>query len=136
MKEGLESGAIEPSELAYSTYSDTLLQSREWELALEPLTKAAELKEDGTLFVRVAQVNLQLGRWGDARKALARAFEKGGLPDEGQAHILSGIAAANAKQWNAANSSFDRAARFDGTAEVAGKWKDYVRRERARLGES
>jgi len=134
MKDGLEGGTIEPSELAYSTYSDTLLQSREWALALEPLSKAAEMKEDGSLFVRVAQVNLQLGRWGDARKALKRAFEKGGLTDEGQAHILDGIAAANDRKWAAATRSFDRASRFDGTAEVAVKWKGYVAREKARLG--
>ena len=95
MKDGLESGSIEPTEKAYNTYSNTLLQSREWELALDPLTKAAELKDDGSLFVRVAQVNLQLGRWGDARGALSRAFDKGGIADEGQAHILFGIAAAN-----------------------------------------
>jgi tetratricopeptide (TPR) repeat protein len=39
MKEGLESGAIKPSLQAYQTYSDTLLQSREWALSLEPIAK-------------------------------------------------------------------------------------------------
>lgn len=135
MKEGLEAGAIEPTELAYNTYSNTLLQSREWELALEPLTKAAEMKSDGSLFVRVAQVNLQLGRWGDARTALNKAFDKGGVSDEGQAHILFGIAAANDKKWSAANSAFGRAARFPGTKAVAAKWLEYVEREKIRLGQ-
>lgn len=134
MKEGLEGGKIEPTEQAYNTYSNTLLQSREWELALEPLTRAAELKDDGSLFVRVAQVNLQLGRWEEARTALNRAFDKGGVPDEGQAHILFGIAAANDKKWSTATAAFNRARRFEGTREVAGKWIDFVDREKARLG--
>jgi tetratricopeptide (TPR) repeat protein len=67
MEEGLENGNIKPSEQAYMTLSNTLLQSREWELAIEPLEKAAEMHDNGSLFVRLAQVNLQLGRWADAR---------------------------------------------------------------------
>jgi tetratricopeptide (TPR) repeat protein len=136
MKQGLEDGSIEPTEQAYQTYSDTLLQSREWEMALEPLTKAAELGEDGSLYMRLAQVNLQLGRWGGARKALKAAFEKGDLADEGQAHVLFGIAAANDKKWVAAIRAFGKASKFEGTAEVAGKWIQYVEREKVRLGEN
>jgi tetratricopeptide (TPR) repeat protein len=134
MKQGLEDGSIEKTEQAYQTLSDTLLQSREWEQALDPLGKAAELHENGSLYVRLAQVNLQLGRWGDARSSLNLAFEKGDLSDEGQAHILFGIAAANDKKWNASVAAFKRAARFDGTRVVAGKWIAYVQREQARLG--
>jgi tetratricopeptide (TPR) repeat protein len=135
MKQGLEDGSIEKTEQAYQTLSDTLLQSREWEQALDPLGKAAELHNDGSLYVRLAQVNLQLGRWGDARSSLNLAFEKGDLSDEGQAHILFGIAAANDKKWPAAIAAFKRAARFEGTRVVAGKWIAYVQREQARLGE-
>lgn len=134
MKKGLEDGTIEPTKQAYQTYSDTLLQSREWKLAAEPLGKAAELSEDGVLFVRLAQVNLQTGDWGNAMGALDKAFDKGGLVDEGQAHILYGIAAFNDRKWNAAERAFTRAERYDGTADTAGKWKAYLTREKARLG--
>ncbi len=134
MQQGLEDGSIEKSEQSYQTLSDTLLQSREWEKALEPLGKAAELHDDGSLYVRHAQVNLQLGRWEEARNSLNLAFEKGDLADEGQAHILFGIAAANDKKWSAASGAFRRAQNFKGTREVAGKWLDYVEREKARLG--
>jgi tetratricopeptide (TPR) repeat protein len=135
MRQGLEDGSIEETERSYQTLSDTLLQSREWEEALDPLGKAAELHENGALFVRHAQVNLQLGRWADARTSLNLAFEKGGLVDEGQAHILFGIAAANDKEWKTAIAAFLRAQKFDGTRDVAGKWISYVEREKARLGE-
>lgn len=134
MKQGLEDGKIEKTEQSYQTFSDTLLQSREWEQALDPLGKAAELHKDGVLYVRHAQVNLQLGRWADARTSLNLAFEKGDLVDEGQAHILYGIAAANDKEWKASIKAFERAKKFDGTRIVAGKWISYVERERARLG--
>lgn len=134
MKQGIEDGSIERTEQAYQTFSNTLLQSREWEMALDPLGKAADLHEDGSLYVRLAQVNLQLGRWEDARSSLNLAFEKGDLADEGQAHILFGIAAANDKKWSASNAAFRRAQKFDGTREVAGKWIKYIEREKARLG--
>jgi tetratricopeptide (TPR) repeat protein len=134
MKQGLEDGSIEKTEQSYQTFSDTLLQSREWEQALDPLSKAAELHKNGSLYVRLAQVNLQLGRWSDARSSLNLAFEKGDLTDEGQAHILFGIAAANDKKWNASIAAFGRAEKFEGTRVVAGKWIKYVEREKARLG--
>jgi tetratricopeptide (TPR) repeat protein len=133
MKEGLESGAIKPTMQAYQTYSDTLLQSREWALALDPIAKAAELAPDGSMWVRHAQVNLQLGKWADARDSLNRAFQKGKINDEGQAHILFGIAAANDKQWDAATTSFKRAANYPGTADVATKWMAFVDREKMRF---
>lgn len=133
MRKGLEDGSIQPTKMAYQTYSDTLLQSREWELALEPLEKAAELSDDGAMWVRHAQVHLQLGNWGEARESLNRAFQKGKIADEGQAHILFGIAAANDKQWDAALGSFKRAANFPGTADVATKWMAFVDREKFRL---
>ena len=136
MRQGLEDGSIEKNQQTWQTYSNTLLQSREWEKALEPLEKAAELHEDGSLFVRHAQVNLQLGRWAAVRASLNRAFEKGGLADEGQAHILYGIAAANDKEWPSAINAFLKAEKFEGTRDVAGKWIDYVEREKARLGQT
>jgi tetratricopeptide (TPR) repeat protein len=137
MAAGLADGSIEPTKQAYQTYSDTLLQSREWAKAVEPLTKAAELSEDGSLYMRLAQVNLQLGNWAGARRALNQAFEKGGLADECQGHILFGIAAANDKKWGTAINAFHRAAgsRCENTAGVATKWIQYVEREKARLGE-
>jgi len=134
MQQGIDDGSIEKTEQAYQTLSDTLLQSREWEKALEPLGVAADLHKDGTLYVRLAQVNLQLGRWADARSSLNLAFEKGDLTDEGQAHILFGIAAANDKKWNTSVAAFKRAEKFEGTRVVAGKWISYVEREKARLG--
>ena len=133
MKKGLEDGSIQPTKQAYQTYSDTLLQSREWELALEPIAKAAELSEDGSMWVRHAQVYLQLGNWEEARNSLNRAFQKGNIPDEGQAHVLFGIAAANDKQWDTATSSFKRAANYPGTADVAVKWMAFVDREKMRF---
>lgn len=133
MKKGLEDGSIKPSKMAYQTYSDTLLQSREWALALDPLAKAAELADDGAMWVRHAQVHLQLGNWSDARESLNRAFQKGKIADEGQAHILFGIAAANDKQWDAALSSFKRAANYPGTTDVATKWMAFVDREKFRF---
>ncbi len=134
MEKGLADGTIEPTKQAYQTYSDTLLQAREWKAAAEPLAEAAALDDDGALYVRLAQVNLQIGDWAAARRALDKAFDKGGLADEGQAHVLYGIAAFNDREWKIAERAFTRAGRFDGTSETAGKWRSYLDREKARLG--
>ena len=134
MKTGLENGAIEPTKQAYQTYSDTLLQSREWAQAVDPLAKAAAMADDGALYMRLAQVHLQLGEWDQAIGSLDSAFDKGKVGDEGQAHILYGIAAFNAKKWNTATRAFTRAEGFDSVAATAGKWKEYVEREKLRLG--
>jgi tetratricopeptide (TPR) repeat protein len=129
MKTGLADGSIESTEKAWRLLGDSWLAAREYDLALEPLATAASLSDDGDLYVRLGQVYIQREEWEPAVGALRQALDKGGLRDEGDAHLLIGIARYNQKQIEAARASFARARNEEKTRQAADRWLQHIARE-------
>jgi len=129
LKKGLEDEIIEPSADNFELYANTLLAARNYQEALEPLTKAAELAEDGDLFVRLAQVYLEVENWPAARRALDNAIKKGQLRDPGNAQLLLGISNFNEKRFKSAKVAFKRALKEKKVRDSATKWLKHVDRE-------
>jgi tetratricopeptide (TPR) repeat protein len=133
VEKGLDEGVIESDADAWELLADSWLQAREYGRAVLPLRRAADLSEDGELYVRLAQVHLEKEEWSEARLALQKAFEKGKLENPGSAHLLMGIASYNSNDVVAARSAFDRAAEYEKTRKAARQWQKHVRREQAAL---
>ena len=95
LEKGLEDGAIDADAEAYELLANSWIAAREYDRSLAPLQKAAELSDDGNLFVRLGQVHLQREEWSEAAEQLQQAIEKGGLEDPGNAELLLGIAYYN-----------------------------------------
>ena len=131
LQEALEQGTIESDEDSWRLYANSLLAARETDMALEPLEKAAELSEDGEVYIQLSQVYIQNERWTDALAALDRAFEKGNLDNPGHAHLLVGIAAYQVKRLGQARSAFAQARSHDNTREMAERWLQFVERAEA-----
>ena len=102
------------------------IAAREYELSLPPLRKAAQLAEDGKLFVRLGQVNMQRETWNEAAELLEKGIEKGGLDDPGNAALLLGIAYYNGAQLERARSSFLRAQAHESTRDAAATWITHI----------
>jgi len=128
MRKGLADGIVENTPKNLELYANSLLHAREYSAAIEPLAEAAELSEDGDLYIRLAQVHLEVENWKKARQALEAAIEKGGLRDEGTAHLLLGISNFNEKRFLSARTAFLNAAEEEKTADSAGKWLKHVNR--------
>jgi tetratricopeptide (TPR) repeat protein len=131
LAEGLAKGVVERDAAAYEMLANSWIASKEYERAVGPLTRAAELAEDGSLFVRLAQVQIQREQWDTAAEALGRALEKGGLESPGDAQLLMGIAFYSQKQPQQAASWFARARQHSETREEASRWLEYLEREMA-----
>lgn len=131
VQEGLESGRVKGDAVSWQILADSFLQAREREKALEPLGKAAELAEDGNLYVRLAQLYLGEEQWSAARGALQKALQKGGVRNVGQVHLLLGIAYASDKQWEAAERSFKTAEGYSESERMAAAWIANLEREKA-----
>jgi len=129
MSKGLEDGTVENNSDNWKLLGDAWLAAREYEKALGPLHKAAELSDDGDLFVRLGQVYIQREEWGKAVENLNEALSKGSLTDVGNAHLLIGIANYNQKKLGAARASFAKARDSEKTRESADRWLDHIRRE-------
>ena len=122
LEKALEDGAIARDSEALELLANSWIAAREYERSLDPLRSAAELSEDGNLYVRLGQVHMQREAWNEASALLEKAVEKGGLKDPGNAELLLGIAYYNGAQVARARSSFLRARQHDSTRNAANRW--------------
>jgi tetratricopeptide (TPR) repeat protein len=122
LEEGLESGRIEPDADAYELLANSWIAAREFDRALAPLKKAAELAEGGDLYVRLGQVHLQREQWSEAAAMLEKAIAKGDLKRPGNVELLLGIAHYNSDHFDRAHRYFVRARKYDSVREEADRW--------------
>lgn len=106
--------AIEQKQLTadtnvYQLLGNCWIAAREYEKAVPPLSRAAELSDTGDAYVRLAEVYVQRENWGGAADALRRGLEKGKIKSPGNAQLLLGIVLYNQKKPQEARSWFQRA---------------------------
>lgn len=124
LKQAMDDGHVESDSENYEKLANAWIQARDFEEAIPPLTRAAELSDTGDLFMRLGQVQVQREGWSEAVEALEQALEKGDLEDPGQTNLLMGIALFNLDRVNEAREYFQRAARSEEQREMA---RDYIR---------
>jgi tetratricopeptide (TPR) repeat protein len=98
------------------------IAAREYEKAVPPLERAAELSQSGDLYIRLAQVEIQQEDWARATAALERAIEKGNLSNPANAELLLGIAFFSRDKLAEARPWFERAAADEAYREQAEGW--------------
>ncbi len=129
LREGLEREAVEEDSKFYELLSNGLIMAKEFDEAVAPLTRAAELDDNGRIYLRLAEVHIQRERWDNATEALKRAIEKGNLPNPGQAELLMGISYYSQKRPDDAVGWFVKAKRFDATKAEATTWLNHIARQ-------
>ncbi|NIP18665.1 MAG: tetratricopeptide repeat protein, partial [Xanthomonadales bacterium] len=100
--------------------------AREDDKAIPPLRRAAELSEDGELYIRLAQSHINLEQWTEAAEACQEGLRIGGLKREDQAQIMRGMALFNLKQLRAARRAFQAALQDNRSRRTAQQWIAYV----------
>ena len=129
LEKGLKDGAIEPDAKAFELLANSWIAAREYDRSLAPLRKAAELSQDGNLYVRLGQVHMQREDWSEAAELLQKAIEKGGLDNLGNAELLLGISYYNDSRVELARSTFVRARQYDSAREEADRWIAHIETE-------
>lgn len=129
VEDSLEQARIEADADTYELLGNSWIAAREFERTVAPLTRAAELSEDGDLFVRLAQVHIQREKWAAAALVLRRAIELGDLQKPGDAKLLMGIAVYNSKRPKQAHTWFTRAREHEETRTEADQWLLHIARE-------
>jgi tetratricopeptide (TPR) repeat protein len=122
MEKGLAGGIVEPNSEAYEILANAWMRAREFDRAIDPLSRAASAAEDGKLYLRLGQAYAEKEDWGAAAAALKQAIAKGGLDDPGTASLLLGVALFNQDQLASARPHFVRAAQHEKTGKDARKW--------------
>lgn len=129
VEDALAQQHLEADAAVYELLGNSWIAAREFEKTVAPLTQAAEISEDGDLFVRLAQVQIQRERWASAAVALRRAIELGNLKKPGDAKLLMGIAVYNSNRPKQARTWFTRARAHTETRTEADQWLSHIERE-------
>ena len=130
LEKGLRDELLEPDMQTLMLLADAWQLSRDTKNALAPLDQAAEIAEDGDVYLRLGRSLISEEMWEEADSAFTSALEKG-IEDDGPAHLLQGLARMNLRRWTAARASFNAAARFESQEKYAESYKVFlkVRRE-------
>jgi hypothetical protein len=110
----------------YALMAEAWIQAREWSKATDVLAKGCDLAADGEMCVRKAQIHVDQLEYNAAVKAVDRAFQKGTLKRPGYAYMIQGRAAAETRNFKAAEEAFKKARGFEETRNSANTWLDYL----------
>ncbi len=106
-------------------------QAQEDEEALGPLSRAADLSDDGELDYRLALSYANLARWEDCVAAARQSLERG-LDRRDSAQLTLGNCLVELERYGPARDAFQAAARDDRSADTAQQWIQYIDEEVAR----
>ena len=126
---GLEQGRIDPDREVLELLGNSWIAAREYQNSIEPLQRAADLAEDGRLYLRLGQVRVQSEDWNEATALIQKAIEKGGLVDMGRAQMLLGIAYFGDDHPSSARRAFRRAREHESTRVDANAWLEHIARQ-------
>ena len=106
--------------------SQAWYSAREDRKAIPPLRQAAEISDDGELYVRLAQSYINLEMWSEAAQAAQKGLALGGLKRTDQANIMYGMALFNQKKFSQARRAFQAAGRDSRSKRASQQWVRYV----------
>ena len=126
LEKEMEKDIVESTERNLRLLSQAWYTAREDEKSIPPLERAAQISEDGELYMRLAQSHINLENWAAAAEAARQGIRLGGLKRPDQAQILLGMALFNQKRLEQARTAFQAASRDDRSARAASQWINYV----------
>jgi tetratricopeptide (TPR) repeat protein len=129
LERGLEEGRIDRDREVLELLGNSWIAAREYEKSIEPLQQAAELADDGRIYLRLGQVRVQREDWKEATGLIQKAIEKGGLDDVGKAHLLLGISYYSDDHPESARTAFRRARKHESTRTEATAWLEHIDRQ-------
>lgn len=130
MEQGLEEGMIEDADFDFwSNVGQAYQFAREDEMAIEPLTRAAELDETGDTYSRLATVYINLGRFEDAIPVFENAFAKGDLNRPDQTYLRQAQVLLNLNRFDEALAAARAAGRDERSEDTAATWVRYIQNE-------
>ena len=103
----------------YEKQANCWIAAREFSKSIEPLSQAAASSDNGNLYVRLGEVQVQRSDWSGASEALNKGLRKGGLKDTGNAQLMLGIALYNQKKLPEAKTWFEKAKSSDKSRKTA-----------------
>jgi len=122
----MKAQVVDSNERNLRLLSQAWYQAREDEKAIPPLRRAADMSNEGELYIRLSQAYINLEQWGEAATAIKKGLQLGGLKRSDQANIMLGMALFNQKLLEQARVAFQRAGQDNRSKRTATQWIAYV----------
>lgn len=119
LEEAIDEGNVDKDQEAYEKLGNAWAAAAEYEKAVPVLRDAANLAEDGELYLRAGQVQQQLNDWEGSVESFEDALEKGNLREEAYVQYLAGYSLYELERYDEATTFLRRAARDDDRREDA-----------------
>lgn len=123
---GIENGLVEKNKTNYELLADSWIRAQELDRALEALSQAAPLADDGSVFVRQGQLYLEKEQWRESVDSLQAGIEKGGLDRPGLAYVAMGIAQYRLGRKEASLEAFRQAQKYPQQQRQATEWINHL----------
>ena len=136
LEKGFQENRVEEKKENLELLSNAWMYAREWGKATSPLRKAAELSDNGKLYIRLGQNFIKDEKWQEAAKAVQKGLKKGKLQDEGRAWLLLGIAQYKGGALKGALKGFRKAEEYKSSALSAAQWIRSLERQIAQKEKS
>lgn len=130
MEQGMKDGVLERNLRNLKFAANCWALAKNDDKAIPVLTAAAKLSDDGELDAQLGQMYLNLEKFDSAIDATMAALQKGGLRNQGMAHLVLGMAYFNKQRFNDALNELAKAEKFDSAKRMAQQWGKYVESEK------
>lgn len=128
LEDAVKGGRIEMDKEIARVIALSLFAARDLDRAAPALARAGKLSNDGNLYMRLAQLEVERQRWDQAITAGKKALGKG-LKEPGQAHLLIGISETRQGRTDAARRAFLIAKKSPSSRRAAEGWLTFLQAE-------
>ncbi len=132
LEKAMGDSSVKSTERNLRLLSQSWYQAREDKKSIPPLERAANMSDEGELFIRLAQSQLNLDAWEDAIGSINKGLSKGGVKRRDKAYVMLGMAHMNKKRLNDAESAFLKARDAGGSDKAVTQWLAFVANEKRR----
>ena len=126
IEENLKNGVIKADQKVYKLLAAAWNNAREYTRAIVPLTKAAELSEDGELFLQLTHLYVEEEDWLAAQSAIKQALDKGGIKKPHEACFIQGVIYTNLGHYENAENIFIGCLDFDDIRDQVIEWLEFL----------
>jgi tetratricopeptide (TPR) repeat protein len=130
LEAAIEKKYVNLDDKLYEKLANCWIAAGEFDKAIAPLQRSAELSNNGDTFVRLGEVQAQREDWPAAIAAIERGVAKGDLRDPGNAQLWLGIAHYTQKDYAEAVPFFQRARQTDRYRNMADQYLGAIRAPR------
>ena len=127
LEAAIEKKAVNVDDKLYEKIATCWIAAGEYDKAIAPLTRAAEMSPNGDLFVRLGEVQAQREDWPATIAAIERGIAKGQLRDLANAQLWVGIAHYTQKDYDEAVPFFQRARQSERYRQTADQYLGAIR---------